>query len=73
MLTRVKRTEGEKIGEILRLIRTEQDLTIRQISERTGIAPSTISRIETDRRHPSIETYFKLLEALGADIYIMHK
>ena len=72
MLRRVKPTQGETIGEILRLIRTSNELTIKQISEQTGIAPSTISRIETDRRHPSIETYFKLLDALGADIYIMH-
>lgn len=72
MLRRVKPTQGETIGEILRLIRTSKELTIKQISEETGINPSTISRIETDRRHPSIETYFKLLDALGADIYIMH-
>lgn len=72
MLTRAKRTGDEKIGEIVKKARISKGLTIKQLAERSGVNPTTISRVENDKRRPSIDAYFKLLDALGADIYIMH-
>ena len=71
-MTRVKRTGDEKIGEIIKFVRLSNGLTIKQLAEKSGVNPTTISRVENDKRRPSIDAYFKLLDSLGADIYIMH-
>ena len=45
--------------------RAEQNLTQKQLSERTGIAQAEISRLENGTRNPSIRLLQRLAEGLG--------
>jgi transcriptional regulator with XRE-family HTH domain len=49
----------------LKAIRKEQGLTIRELSEMTGVAPSTISHIEQGKRTPRYATKLVLGQALN--------
>lgn len=72
MLTRAKYMGKGSVGEILRNIRKAKGMTLKDVANASGISESAISKYENDKRNPSIEAYFKLLEALGADLYVMH-
>lgn len=45
--------------------RAEQNLTQKQVSERTGIAQTEISRLENGTRNPSIKLLQRLADGLG--------
>ena len=45
--------------------RASQNLTQRELSERTGIAQTEISRIENGERNPSIKLLQRLADGLG--------
>ncbi len=55
------------IGEEVRRRREDLGLTGAQLAERSGMAPSAISQIETGRRIPSSTSVIKLAAALGID------
>lgn len=48
----------------LRRIRDSRDLTLAEVSERTGISKSTLSRLENGQRRPTLELLLPL-----ADVY----
>ncbi len=53
------------LGENLRAVREKQEMTQEQLSERSGVQPGEISRIETGKRDPQISTLLKLARGLG--------
>jgi len=56
------------IGTRLIQLRNQKGLTQEQLSGRTGIAPSYLSRIENRRLEPSPRTLRKLAAALGVPV-----
>lgn len=50
--------------------RQETGLTQRDLSERTGIAQSDISKLENGNANPSIRTLKRLAEAMGKQLKI---
>jgi transcriptional regulator with XRE-family HTH domain len=52
------------IGKALRLCRTAKELSLETIAERAGISPSYLSRVENDKREPTLALVSKLAEAL---------
>ena len=60
-------TEVLYIGDRLREIRKRSLMTQEQLAERSGVAVSTIIRIERNRVEPQGSTIRKLAEALGVD------
>lgn len=54
-----------KLSAKLRELRTKNKLTLKELSERSGISISFISDIENGRRNPSIEKLKSLANALG--------
>lgn len=46
----------------IRKLRKEQGLTLKRLSELTGLAPSLISRYENEERNPKIENWQKLAD-----------
>ena len=54
----------KKIGEKIRKIRRRNGLTLKKISEKTGISVSMISKIETAQSSPPISTYTNIASAL---------
>jgi transcriptional regulator with XRE-family HTH domain len=54
-----------KLSAKLRELRTKNNLTLKELSAKSGISVSFISDIENGRRNPSIETLKTLADALG--------
>lgn len=51
------------VGPRLRQIRDERGVTLVDLSERTGISKSTLSRLENGQRRPSLELLLPLAQA----------
>ncbi len=54
-------------GERLRQLRRERALSLRDLSQTTGVAFDTISRLETGKQDAQPKTLRKLAEALGVE------
>lgn len=55
---------AESVGRDLRSRRHQVRLTLSEVASRAGIAPETLSRIETGKTNPSVETVRSILRAL---------
>ncbi|WP_328477432.1 XRE family transcriptional regulator [Actinoplanes sp. NBC_00393] len=51
------------VGPRLRELRQQRDMTLTQLSESTGISVSTLSRLESGTRKPTLELLLPLAEA----------
>ena len=51
--------------------RTAQNLTQKELSERTGIAQTEISRLENGTRNPTIRLLQRLADGLGMELKLM--
>ena len=56
------------LGRRLRDLRKQQNRTQGELSRRTGIATSTISKVENNQLSPSFETLLRLAEGLEVDL-----
>jgi XRE family transcriptional regulator, regulator of sulfur utilization len=54
-------------GDRLRELRVERALTLRALSETSGVAYDTINRLELGQRPARLSTIRKLSEALGVE------
>ena len=53
----------EEVGARLRALRLERDATLAELSETTGISVSTLSRLESGQRRPTLELLLPLARA----------
>jgi transcriptional regulator with XRE-family HTH domain len=53
----------ESVGPRLRALRTERGLTLTTLSETTGVSVSTLSRLESGQRRPTLELLLPLARA----------
>ncbi|EFM09198.1 transcriptional regulator, XRE family [Paenibacillus curdlanolyticus YK9] len=61
--------DKNKLGQTIRLLRLTNNLSLRDLAEKSGISYSFISSVEKGRFAPSRETTIALAEALkGADL-----
>ena len=61
-----------EIGERIRSIRQEKRMTLAKLSEKSGVAQATLSRIENGIMTGTIKSHLKISEAFGislADLY----
>lgn len=57
------------LGERIKVLRKEKDMTISELAERAGIAKSYLSSIERNKQtNPSIQFIEKVSEALGVSV-----
>ncbi|MCY4300467.1 MAG: XRE family transcriptional regulator [Aestuariivita sp.] len=61
-------TERTAFGERVQRLRKSQNLTLQQVSDRGGLAISTISKIENSHLSPTYDVMLKLSEGLGTDL-----
>ncbi len=57
-----------ELGKRVREIRLSQQLTLEEASQRTGLARSTLSKIENEQISPTFAAVTKLVNGLGIDI-----
>ncbi|PTY37196.1 transcriptional regulator [Saccharospirillum sp. MSK14-1] len=60
--------EPLELGQRVRAIRLSQNLTLEEASQRTGLARSTLSKIENEQISPTFTAVNKLVHGLGIDI-----
>lgn len=53
----------DEVGARLRALRLERDATLAELSESTGISVSTLSRLESGQRRPTLELLLPLARA----------
>ncbi|MBP7338447.1 helix-turn-helix transcriptional regulator, partial [Niveispirillum sp.] len=61
-------TRRAPIGKALRRLRVQNDWTLADVAERTGLAVSTLSKVENDRMSLTFDKIVSLCEGLGVDI-----
>ena len=58
----------EDVRKKIKEIREKKEISLRELSERTGISHSTLSRMETGQRKIPMEQLEKIANGLGVDI-----
>ena len=58
----------DAVGTRLRSLRTERHRTLSRVSEDTGISVSTLSRLESGQRRPTLELLMPLARAYGVTL-----
>ncbi|GAB2688273.1 XRE family transcriptional regulator [Thalassiella azotivora] len=58
----------EGVGPRLRALRQEREATLAQVSQETGISVSTLSRLESGQRRPTLELLLPLARAHGVPL-----
>lgn len=53
------------LGGDIRRVRERSELTLEGLSERTGLHPTSIQKIESGEREPRAKTLMKLAKGLG--------
>lgn len=62
------RVEPLELGKRVRAIRLSKNLTLEEASKLTGLARSTLSKIENEQISPTFTAVSKLVQGLGIDI-----
>ncbi|MEU9168025.1 XRE family transcriptional regulator [Streptomyces sp. NPDC048420] len=57
-----------EVGPRLRRLRKDREVTLASLSERTGISVSTLSRLESGLRKPSLELLLPIAQAHGVPL-----
>ena len=61
------------IGEKIKSLREEKELTQKELSDRAGCAITTLSRLEHGSRNPKLQTVIKIATALQVDYYYFYE
>jgi len=56
------------VGNRLRELRSERELSIRALARRSGLSANALSMIEREKTSPSVSTLYKLADGLGVPI-----
>ena len=56
------------VGPRLRALRQQRDITLAALAESTGISVSTLSRLESGQRRPTLELLLPLARAYGVQL-----
>lgn len=58
----------DAVGPRLRALRNEREITLTDLSAATGVSVSTLSRLESGARRPTLELLFPLAKAYGVTL-----
>ncbi len=58
----------DAVGPRLKLLRQRRDITLTDLAEQTGVSASTLSRLETGLRRPTLEQLLPLARAYGVTL-----
>jgi len=61
------------IGKRIRQLRKEKDITLEELSQKSGVALATLSRMENDKMPGTLNSHQKICKALGASITELYR
>lgn len=61
-----------KIGNRIRELRKEKDITLEELSEKSGVALATLSRMENDKMTGTLDSHNRICKALGISIAALY-
>ena len=61
----------QTIGQIVRRLRKENALTLKQLARRTGLSPSLLSQIERAESSASVSSLYKISAGLGVKLTVL--
>lgn len=62
----------EKFKDLLIRLRKEKELTIRELSTKSGITTVSLSRLEKGKQRPTAQTIYKLSRALNCEYNLLY-
>ena len=65
---RTDRMRSASLGQRVRQLRTDKDLTQTELARRSGVSHSTLSKIENNQLSPTFETILQIVDGLEIDI-----
>lgn len=57
-----------EIGKRIRIFRTSHGMTLQEVSEKTGLSQSYLSKVENSPKAPPVSTLIKISKALGVSM-----
>ena len=63
--------DKERFGSFLVQLRRENNLTQKELAERTGINQADISKLENGTRNPSLKLLKRLADGMGMDLKLV--
>lgn len=63
-----ERMRVENLGQRVRQLRTERELTQKELARRGGVSHSALSKIENSQLSPTFETILRIADGLGIDV-----
>jgi len=73
MLRELKTLNDTNIGEALKTLRIDRGMTLKELSDKTNLSQSVISRYERGKRMPTLTSFVALVRALDAEIFFAKK
>lgn len=67
------RTISTNIGENIKILREEQNVSRKVLAEMAGISMSHLEKVECGARKPSMDTYQRILDALQTDVVMFNE
>lgn len=67
-LAEMAEVQAKKIGRRLKMLREKRGIKSKEVAERTGITPQSISRIENGKHDVSLTTLQKILAVMGYEL-----
>ena len=61
------------VGEIINKLRKEKRMTLLELSEKSGVALATLSRVENGKMTGTLKSHIKICEALGIALTDLYK
>lgn len=58
----------ELVGDMIKKVRKDRQLTQAQLGELIGVKKSQISRLENNTKNVTIETVFRIFKAMNAEV-----
>jgi transcriptional regulator with XRE-family HTH domain len=63
-----EQTSEQRVGNLIRELRTRQGVSLRTLAARAGFSPSFLSQVERGQASPSIASLERLAQALGTTL-----
>ena len=73
MINKLKYCGEYNFGELIKSQRVLRGYSIRDLAVLTGFSSAAISRWESGKRIPSVESFNKIMTALGAELTVVAK